>query len=255
MSNDIDISLVPLAPQQTGDQLIAVRNGAIVRAESPDLSLPGLGAASAAQGLLAETAVQPDALLNFETSDQLDARDTVSRDRGNHTNTQPPSTIEGFAAAAAAAAPVQSVAGKGGAVTLTKGDVGLEAVDNTSDAAKPISTATQAALDLRAPLTVVQGTLTYASTVNLDMAALVGRHQTIALTGNLTLTSSNRATGRTVALRIICDATLRNLTFPAGWIFLGTKPSDIAASKIGVLSLTFFGANDTDCVAAWGVQA
>jgi hypothetical protein len=44
-------------------------------------------------------------------------------------------------------APVQSVASKTGAVTLVKGDVGLGNVDNTSDANKPVSTATQAALD------------------------------------------------------------------------------------------------------------
>lgn len=42
---------------------------------------------------------------------------------------------------------VTSVAGKTGTVTLTKSDVGLSDVDNTSDAAKPISTATQTALD------------------------------------------------------------------------------------------------------------
>jgi hypothetical protein len=48
---------------------------------------------------------------------------------------------------AAAAAPVQSVAGKTGTVTLAKGDVGLGDVDNTSDANKPISSATQTALD------------------------------------------------------------------------------------------------------------
>lgn len=42
---------------------------------------------------------------------------------------------------------VTSVAGKTGAVTLAKGDVGLSNVDNTSDANKPISTATQTALD------------------------------------------------------------------------------------------------------------
>lgn len=42
---------------------------------------------------------------------------------------------------------VTSVAGKTGAVTLVKGDVGLGNVDNTSDVSKPISTATQAALD------------------------------------------------------------------------------------------------------------
>lgn len=47
-------------------------------------------------------------------------------------------------------APVTSVAGLTGAVTLNKNSVGLGNVENTSDAAKPISTATQAALDLKA---------------------------------------------------------------------------------------------------------
>lgn len=43
-------------------------------------------------------------------------------------------------------APVTSVAGKTGAVTLVKADVGLANVDNTSDAAKPLSAADIAAL-------------------------------------------------------------------------------------------------------------
>jgi hypothetical protein len=44
---------------------------------------------------------------------------------------------------------VSSVAGKTGAVTLTKADVGLANVDNTSDANKPISTAVQSELNKR----------------------------------------------------------------------------------------------------------
>lgn len=47
---------------------------------------------------------------------------------------------------------VTSVAGKTGAVTLTKSDVGLANVDNTSDANKPVSTAQQTALNLKADL-------------------------------------------------------------------------------------------------------
>jgi hypothetical protein len=47
---------------------------------------------------------------------------------------------------------VTSVAGKTGAVSLVKGDVGLANVDNTSDANKPVSTAQQAALDGKQPL-------------------------------------------------------------------------------------------------------
>lgn len=47
---------------------------------------------------------------------------------------------------------VDSVAGKTGVVTLVKGDVGLGNVDNTSDVNKPVSTAQQTALDLKAPI-------------------------------------------------------------------------------------------------------
>ena len=47
---------------------------------------------------------------------------------------------------------VSSVAGKTGAVTLVKADVGLDQVDNTSDANKPISTLQQVAIDYNTSL-------------------------------------------------------------------------------------------------------
>jgi len=47
---------------------------------------------------------------------------------------------------------VTSVAGHTGSVTLTKTDVGLGNVDNTSDINKPVSTATQTALNTKAPV-------------------------------------------------------------------------------------------------------
>lgn len=59
--------------------------------------------------------------------------------------------------------PVTSVAGKTGAVTLAKADVGLGNVDNTSDANKPVSTAQQAALDLKQNLTDAITTVTAAT--------------------------------------------------------------------------------------------
>jgi hypothetical protein len=61
-------------------------------------------------------------------------------------------------ARASAAAPVQSVAGRTGAVTLSSSDVGLGNCDNTSDANKPISTATQTALDAKQIKTVYSDT-------------------------------------------------------------------------------------------------
>jgi len=96
--------------------------------------------------------------------------------------------------------------------------------------------------------------LTYASTTDLDMAALDGQYRTITLTGDLTFTTSNRATGRTAVLRLLPGAAVRTLTFPAGWVFVGIKPATLAASKAAVLSLTFFGTADTDCIAAYSAQ-
>lgn len=57
-----------------------------------------------------------------------------------------------------------------GDVTVTKGDVGLGSCDNTSDAGKPVSTAQQAALDLKAPL----ASPTFTGTVAGVTAAMVG---------------------------------------------------------------------------------
>ena len=58
---------------------------------------------------------------------------------------------------------VVSVNGQTGVVTITKADLGLGNVDNTSDANKPISTATQTALDLKANSIATPLVLTLAS--------------------------------------------------------------------------------------------
>jgi hypothetical protein len=97
--------------------------------------------------------------------------------------------------------------------------------------------------------------ITYGATVDLSMLAMDGTFKTISLTGNLTFTTSNRANGRTVTIRLVCDSTQRTLTFPTDWKFVGSKPANIAASKVAVLSLTFFGATDADCIGAYGVQS
>ena len=60
----------------------------------------------------------------------------------------------------AVAGGVTSVNGKTGVVTISKADVGLGSVDNTSDLAKPISTKTQAALDLKADKTDLEDKVT-----------------------------------------------------------------------------------------------
>ena len=66
--------------------------------------------------------------------------------------------------------PVTSVAGKTGAVTLAASDVGLSNVDNTSDANKPISNATQAALNDKQSKITANGILKGDGTGNITAA-------------------------------------------------------------------------------------
>jgi hypothetical protein len=65
---------------------------------------------------------------------------------------------------------VISVAGKTGVVSLVKADVGLGNVDNTSDANKPVSSATQTALNLKANL----ASPTFTGTVSGITKTMVG---------------------------------------------------------------------------------
>lgn len=69
---------------------------------------------------------------------------------------------------------VNSVAGRTGAVVLTKSDVGLSKVDNTSDLEKPISTATQSALNLKANSSDVTSHTSNKSNPHRVTAAQVG---------------------------------------------------------------------------------
>lgn len=66
--------------------------------------------------------------------------------------------------------PVTSLNGRTGSVVIVKSDVGLSNVDNTSDTAKPISTATAAALALKAPI----NNPTFTGTVGGVTKAMVG---------------------------------------------------------------------------------
>lgn len=108
------------------------------------------------------------------------------------------------------AVPVQSVSGKTGTVTLDKDDVGLGNVDNTSDASKPISTATQSALNsldgrvdvLEAPSTA----LTDASTIVID--ATTGKFHHVTIAGNRTLGNPTGAyNGQLLLITVAQDAT------------------------------------------------
>lgn len=97
--------------------------------------------------------------------------------------------------------PVQSVAGRTGVVVLTKTDVGLANVDNTSDANKPVSTAQQTALNLKANLAspIFTGTVTVPTPVGSNEAANKG-YVDNAISGIKGKSSVRMATTANVAL-------------------------------------------------------
>jgi len=106
-------------------------------------------------------------------------------------------------ARASAAAPVQSVAGRTGAVTLIKSDVGLGNVDNTSDANKPVSSATQTALDSKAPI----ASPTFTGTVGGVTKSMVGL-------GNVDNTSdANKPVSSATQTALDLKAPINNPTF------------------------------------------
>jgi len=65
--------------------------------------------------------------------------------------------------------------------------------------------------------------------------------------------TSNLQAGKSLTVRIVNGSTTRNLTFPSGWKFVGSKPSNIEANKTAELRLTAFGSSDSDVIADWSV--
>ena len=93
---------------------------------------------------------------------------------------------------------VATVAGRTGNVVLTKNDVGLNNVDNTSDVNKPVSTAQQTALNLKANIasptftgTVTAPAITGALNGNASTATKLATARTIGTSGDVTTTAQS----------------------------------------------------------------
>lgn len=98
-------------------------------------------------------------------------------------------------------------------------------------------------------------TLTPAASVVIDTSPALPIFNSLALNQNTTFTTSNLGSGRSASVRIICDGTDRQLTFPGTWKWLGSgPPSGLLANNVGYLSVVAFGSTDTDVVAAWSYE-
>jgi hypothetical protein len=154
---------------------------------------------------------------------------------------------------AAAAAPVQSVAGKTGSVTLSAADISGLGTAATTDATA-YATAAQGALavsavqpaDLAAyqPRTLEVVNVAYAAVVNIDFASYAGKIVVVGtLTGNIQFTFSNIAAGRNCAISVVADSSARTITVPAtSPYFANTKI--VTASKVARISLECIGATE-----------
>jgi len=83
-----------------------------------------------------------------------------------------------------------------------------------------------------------------------------GKIQKLDITGTTNFQSlSGQNAGQELEIIIICDGSTRNLSFPAGWVFVGAAaPANIAANKTAVLVLRAMGTNDSDVVARYVVE-
>lgn len=95
--------------------------------------------------------------------------------------------------------------------------------------------------------------LTYSTTPIIDFAG--DPYKTITMTGDATFSTANRVAAKSVTVRIIAGASPRNLTFNAGWIFVGgAAPASLAANKEAILTVTVFGSAESDVRAAYAAQ-
>ena len=73
--------------------------------------------------------------------------------------------------------------------------------------------------------------------------------------GDISLMSVNRLPSRCCSVFLTCGATGRNVSFPAGWKFVGgAAPTSIGANKTALLELWCLGSNESDVMARWSAQ-
>lgn len=178
--NDTDANLKNRT-NHTGTQLASTISNLNTAVDARIASAAGASVAPLVGGVIpttyipaqALTTVQPAASLAVMLSLTTQEGDVVTRTDENKTymrNANNTGTIADFTLLNTPTDVVTSVNGQIGIVVLGKSDVGLANVDNTTDANKPISTATQNALNLKAPL----ASPTFTGTVAGITKAMVG---------------------------------------------------------------------------------
>jgi hypothetical protein len=101
--------------------------------------------------------------------------------------------------------------------SVTKAQVGLSNADNTSDANKPISAATQTALDAKQALIITETTLVDDATID------IAQQNNVLATSRSTITFTISNTSTFLYLTITLTGTSLVLTFPANSLCVGSN--------------------------------
>lgn len=171
-----------------GTTLATLSGGKVPTTQLPAIAMTNVNSVSSQAAQLALTAQEGDVAI------RTDLNQTYIHNSGSA------GTMADWSLLATPTDTVTSVNGQTGIVTLTKSDVGLANVDNTSDANKPISTATQTALNAK--------TAKYSATV--------GGSTSITVTHNLgtsdVITQVRQASDNAVVECDITNATTNTVT-------------------------------------------
>tara|TARA_R110002096_G_scaffold136519_1_gene289191 strand:- start:1052 stop:1903 length:852 start_codon:yes stop_codon:yes gene_type:complete len=146
-----------------------------------------------------------------------------------------------------------------GTLSVARGGTGVTSSTGSGNvvlSASPTFTGTVLTAELNVNdnnITNVKNIIHDTSAATQDLDFLGDQLQYDTINANTTFTASNMIAGKSKTVKLTTDGSTRTFTFPA-WKFIGTKPTEQAASKVGILTLTCFGTGISDVVAAYSVE-
>jgi len=95
-------------------------------------------------------------------------------------------------------------------------------------------------------------TLNFSATTSIDFNASM--FHSSSLSGSVYLTCSNLGAVKMASIKLFANGSNQNIYYPTTWGWIGTAPTTLSSSKIGIISLTCYGSTDTDIVGVFGTQ-
>jgi hypothetical protein len=226
--------------------------------------------ATAAQGALADSAVQPgDNANTLGSTGAADGTFLRANGAGAAAWSNLPN-VDTLSSGGATVGTILTADGSGGASFQAPAAAGVDLTTNqTVGGVKTFSDRIVLSGQIETPLTALTncgggsgGLITFCPDFSGPSIRTIDVPSSLSPYGTITelrfSEASNVAQGRSVTLFIKSENTV-SVTFqfgndPLPWVFVGPKPTGLAANKRAVLTLTALGSNQSDVVAAWAVE-